>query len=173
MTHLARGVVDTGDYLAVYDNTASDSGSESDGDKAVDALAGARLCFAERGAVRVIVEINGLFKSRLKDIARGNIIESEVVGIFDNAVLLVDRTGGSDTYADNIVHGDARIYNSSLDSLGNILKNSFRRAGAICLELASADDFHFFIDDAGNDIRAAEIDSYSCLLYTSDAADEL
>ena len=167
MTHLARGIVDTGDELAVYDNTAADSGSESDGDKAVDSLACARLCFAECGAVRVVVEIDSLLESRLKDIARGNIIESEVIRIFDNAVLLVDRTGGSDTYADNIVHGDARIYNSSLDSLGNILKNSFRRAGAICLELASADDFHFFIDDAGNDIRAAEIDSYSVHFFTS------
>lgn len=38
MTHLARGIVDAGDELAVYDNTAADSGSEGDGDKAVDSL---------------------------------------------------------------------------------------------------------------------------------------
>ena len=67
----------------------------------------------------------------------------------------------------HVVHGDARIYNGGLDSLCNILKNVRRVAGAVGLELALADYLHFFIDNAGDDVCAAEIDSNSVHFYTS------
>ena len=98
VTHFARSVVDAVDDLAADDNTAADARAESDGNKVAHALADARNCLAESGAVSVIVDINGLMDPRFEHFLCGDLVEVKIVGKFNIACCLIDRAWSTDAH---------------------------------------------------------------------------
>jgi hypothetical protein len=139
-------------WLAAEDEAAADARAERQHDHVRDTPPGARLPFADRRRVRVVVEADRQAAALAHPLPQRKVGERDVHGADDAPSHLIDRRG--DTEAE----GDDAVLAELVDG-GVQLRDDCVLRARVRRPLVSPQDLTLAVDEACEDLRAANVDS--------------
>ena len=166
MSAFAAGIVNTRYNLTVNDNARAYTGAECNGNKVFGTVAATCISLAESGTVSVVCNINRLVAESFDNhILCRDIVKIKVVCKLDNTVG-INSAGCAETYRRNIVHCKTGFFDSLFADLCNIIKNKFCTARNGSRRFCLCDNIVFFVNNSGNNISSAQINTDSKHNYT-------
>ena len=134
------------------DDTAADTRPEREHHEIVDAAPRARAPLADRRRVRVVLQPDRQAEPLAHVVAERRVLERQVHAANDDAALLRrSATASQPDRPDRVVE---QLRHRRLELGDDVLLRVLR-----CRALVTADDFAVASDDAGEDLRAAEVDA--------------
>ncbi|GAA2930482.1 hypothetical protein GCM10020221_27800 [Streptomyces thioluteus] len=138
--------------LVADDDAAAQAGAQGDADDVVVALAGAEAVLAPGGGVGVVLDDDGEADALLDLVLERLVPPVDVGGEEDRGPLVVHVAGRADADGLDVVvgaDGPHRVGDGVDDSFGRVRGR----------HLACREDRTLFVDHAGRDLRAADVDA--------------
>ena len=158
MAHFCACRILTFIYFSVDNDTAADTGTESDHNCVLITLSSAGENFAEGSYVCIVTDINGLIYVLLKNSLHGNVTAvCKVVCILKNAVFSIEGSGRTDTDALNLVERNVILFEKRKSAVSHILDYLFERTFCHGLYRFFRDDLTLVSYDTDSDISTAEV----------------